>query len=134
MLFQTKWSYVMIKRSSHTEVFLEKGILKICSKFTGEHPCRSLISINFLCNFIKIRLRHECSSANLLIFSEHLFPRAPLDGCFWINFFLEWVAKSKHRLRGKNDYFSAKESLGILTMLVSILLHKIYQMQATHQN
>ena len=32
-------------RSSHPEVFLEKGVLKICSKFTGEHPCRSAISI-----------------------------------------------------------------------------------------
>ena len=27
-------------RSSHPEVFLEKGVLKICSKFTGEHSCR----------------------------------------------------------------------------------------------
>ena len=26
-------------------MFLGKGVLKICSKFTGEHPCRSMISI-----------------------------------------------------------------------------------------
>ena len=32
-------------RSSHPEVFLGKGVLKICSEFTGEHPCRSVISI-----------------------------------------------------------------------------------------
>ena len=32
-------------KSSHPEVFLQKGVLKICSKFTGEHPCRSMISI-----------------------------------------------------------------------------------------
>ena len=32
-------------RSSHPEVFLEKGVLKICSKFTGKHPWRSVISI-----------------------------------------------------------------------------------------
>ena len=25
-------------RSSRPEVFLVKGVLKICSKFTGEHP------------------------------------------------------------------------------------------------
>ena len=25
-------------RSSQTEMLLEKGVLKICSKFTGEHP------------------------------------------------------------------------------------------------
>ena len=29
-------------RSSHPEVFLGKGVLKICKKFTGEHPRRSL--------------------------------------------------------------------------------------------
>ena len=28
-------------RSNHPEVFLVKGALKICSKFTGEYPCRS---------------------------------------------------------------------------------------------
>ena len=38
-------------RSSHPEAFLGKGVLKICSKFTGEHPCRNVISINLLCNF-----------------------------------------------------------------------------------
>ena len=31
-------------RSSHPKVFLEKDVLKICSKFTGEHPRQSLIS------------------------------------------------------------------------------------------
>ena len=41
--------------SSQPEVFLEKAVLKICSKFTGEHPCRSVISIKLLCRapFIK---------------------------------------------------------------------------------
>ena len=29
-------------RSSRSEVFLRKRFLKICSKFTGEHPCRSV--------------------------------------------------------------------------------------------
>ena len=32
-------------RSSHQEVFLRKGVLKICSKFIGEHPCRIAISV-----------------------------------------------------------------------------------------
>ena len=35
----------MSVRSSPPEVFLGKGALKIYSKFTGEHPCRSVISI-----------------------------------------------------------------------------------------
>ena len=28
------------------EVFFGKDVLKICSKFTGEHPCRGMVSIN----------------------------------------------------------------------------------------
>ena len=53
-----------IDRSSHPEVFLGKGILKICSKFTGEHPCQS--ANKMLCNFIEIALRLGCSPVNLL--------------------------------------------------------------------
>ena len=56
-------------RSSHRETFLGKGVLEICSNFTGEHPCRSLISIKLFCNFIKITLRHGCFPVNLL----HIF-------------------------------------------------------------
>ena len=58
-----------IFRSSSPEVFLGKGVLKICSKFTGEHPCRSAISIKLQSNFIEIALRHGCSPVNLL----HIF-------------------------------------------------------------
>ena len=39
---------VSLKKSlsgSGPEVFLGKGVLRICSKFTGEHLCRSVISI-----------------------------------------------------------------------------------------
>ena len=41
-------------KSSHAEVFLGKGVLKISRKFTGEHSCRSVISMMLLCNFIEI--------------------------------------------------------------------------------
>ena len=40
-----------IKRSNHPELFLVRGVLKICSKFTGEHPCQSVISIKLQSNF-----------------------------------------------------------------------------------
>ena len=55
--------------SSYPEVFLRKGVLKICCKFTGEHPCHSAISKNLLCNVIEIALRHRCSPVNL----PHIF-------------------------------------------------------------
>ena len=60
---------VKTNRSSRPEMFCEKGVLKICSKFTGEHPCRSAISIKLLCNFIEIALWHGCSPVNL----PHIF-------------------------------------------------------------
>ena len=41
----------------------------MCSKFTGEHPCRTATSIKLLCNFIKVTPRHGCSPVNLL----HIF-------------------------------------------------------------
>ena len=69
-------------RSSLPVVFLRKGVLKICSKFTGEHPCRSAISIKLQSNFIEITLQGGYSPVNLL----HIFrilPRTVLDGCFW---------------------------------------------------
>ena len=56
-------------RSSPPEVFFGKGVLKIWSKFTGEHPYRSVISIKLQSNFIETTLRHGCSSMNLL----HIF-------------------------------------------------------------
>ena len=56
-------------------MFLEKGVLKTCSKFTGEHPCRSVISIKLLCNFIEIALQHGCSPVNLLHICRTPFPK-----------------------------------------------------------
>ena len=67
--------YFTIFRSSHPKVFLRKGVLKICSKFTGEHPCRSVMSITLLCNFIEIALWHVCSPVNLLHISKTPLPK-----------------------------------------------------------
>ena len=64
-IFLKNSSSSMIK-SSHPEVFFGKGVLKICSKFTGDHPCGSVISIKLQSNFIEITLRHWCSPVNLL--------------------------------------------------------------------
>ena len=61
-------------RGSQPEVFLGKGVPKICSKFTGEHPCRSVILIKLLYNFMEIALRHSCSPVNMV----HIF-RTPVS-------------------------------------------------------
>ena len=62
-------------RSSHPEVFLRKGVLKICRKFIGEHPCQNVISIKLLCNFIEITLQHGCSPENFLHIFRTPFPK-----------------------------------------------------------
>ena len=54
-------------RSSPSEVFLGKRVLKTCSKLTGEHSSRGA-NLN-----IEITLRHGCSSVHFL----HIF-RTPL--------------------------------------------------------
>ena len=55
-------------RSSHPELFLEKGVLKIYCKCTGEHPCRSVISIKLLFNSC-FKLRYSLKILNVLVSS-----------------------------------------------------------------
>ena len=66
---------LLMARSSHQEVFQEKGVLKLCSNFTGEHPCRSAISIKLQSSFIETTLWHECSPSNLLYIFRTPFPK-----------------------------------------------------------
>ena len=54
---------------------LKKSVLKICSNFTGEHPCWSVISVKLQSNFIEIAIRHGCSPVNLLHIFRTPFPR-----------------------------------------------------------
>ena len=56
-------------------MFLGEGVLKTCSKFTGEHPCRSAISIKF----IEMALLHGCSPVNFLHIFRTAFPKKHLQ-------------------------------------------------------
>ena len=82
---QKKLNKIETSRSIPPEVILEKGVLKICSEFTREHPCRSVISIKLLS--CKTLLKSHFPMSVLLqiccIFSEHLFLITLLEGCFW---------------------------------------------------
>ena len=66
--------YSHMFRSSHQVVYLGEGVLKICSKFTGEHTYRSVILMKLQNKFIEIALRYECSPVNLV----HIF-RTPFS-------------------------------------------------------
>ena len=63
-------SEAALQRCSYKKVFW-----KICSKFTGEHPCQSVISIKLQSNFIEIVLRHGCSPVFLLYVFRTPFPK-----------------------------------------------------------
>ena len=67
-------------RSSHPDVFLAKGVLKICRKFTREHPCRKVISIKLQSNFIEITLQHGCSPVDVLHYFRTSFLKNTYGG------------------------------------------------------
>ena len=57
------------------DVFLGKDVLKICNKFTREHPCQKVVSIKLQSNFIDIAFRHGYFLINLLQIFRTTFPR-----------------------------------------------------------
>ena len=99
-------------KSSHPDVFLVKGVLKTCTKFTGEHLCWSVISIKLLCNFIEITLcnfievtlQHGCSPVHM----QHIF-RTPFyknaDGELLLHFLLLCVKMVRHTLKDYIIFF-----------------------------
>ena len=91
------WTYSPsnTSRSGPSEMFLVKDVLKICSKCTGEHPCRSAILIKFLCNFIEIALRHGYCPVNLLHIFRTLLPKNTSGGCFCTSMLGKNVSCSK---------------------------------------
>ena len=65
---QFRWYFCngSILRSTPPEVFLAKRVMKIRSKFTGQHLYQSVISIKLQSNFVQVALQYECSPVNLL--------------------------------------------------------------------
>ena len=74
---------IITYKRSHPEVFLGKGVLKTCSKFTGEHRCRIAISIKLQNSFMEITLRHGCSPVNFLHIFRTPFYKSTSRGCLW---------------------------------------------------
>ena len=61
--------YFTLNTSSHPEMFLRKGILKICSKFTGKHPwvfLRTPLDGCFCINFLWLQTNWKFTQANLI--------------------------------------------------------------------
>ena len=88
-------------------MFLVKGVLQICNKCTGEHPCQSVISIKLLCNLIEITLWHVCSPVNLLNIS-----RTP--------FYKKTSGRKSHRAPFKSFYLGIKHG-SLLNRVLGVL-------------
>ena len=84
-------------RSSPSELFLGKGVLKICSKFTGEHPCRSAISIKL----------QRCSPVNLLHIFRTPFPKNTY-GWLLLEEFLYLITLYKQKFLIQPKIFNSK--------------------------
>ena len=53
LLLRSLWAAVIVPLWKGISIMIHKqptrGVLKICIKFTGEHPCRSVVSTKLLC-------------------------------------------------------------------------------------
>ena len=103
-------------RSSHPEVFLGKSVLRICSRSTGEHTCRSA---KLLCNFIEITLWHGCSSVNLL----HIFRTAFLKNTSGRLLLNQGYVKC---IRFFFDYFYFLDFVYIIIITIIIIIKYFY--------
>ena len=116
-------------------MFLEKVVLKICSKPTGEHPRRSAISIKLQSNFTEIALRHGCSPVNLL----HIFRTSFLKNTsgrlllFVLSLFLFsafcLAVLEKFVLLKNNSFCSFCFSYIIISILLSVFFNLSSQMK-----
>ena len=55
-----------MQRNSPPEVFFGKGVLKIYSLFSGEHPRQSVISVKLGSNFTEITVQQRYTPVNFL--------------------------------------------------------------------
>ena len=94
-------------------MLLRKGVLKICCKFAGEHPCQSAISMKLICNFIKITLRHGCSSVNLLLIFRPLFLKST---SWWL-----LLEKKKSIIYENQEFIDKKSKYNIIHFWTSSL-------------
>ena len=99
------WSFFLsssFTRIKHPEVFFLKGVLKICSKFTRKHPCRSVISIKLLGDFIEIiTLWYGCSPVNLLHIFETPFTKNTSGWLLLTHINVSYIYQYKHKLSNK---------------------------------
>ena len=108
-------------RSSPSELFTGKGVLKICSKYTGEHPCQSAISMKLQSNFFEIALLHGCSTVNLLHILRAPFPKNTSEGLL-----LRYVQNFRLVYGYLNEGNKVCECYGCLKLVTQAYLHSFF--------
>ena len=93
-------------------MFLVKCVLKICSKFTWEHLCRSVISIKLLCKVALggcFRLYYRTSSLLFFKVFYHTIRLTRWEQLFWRSIFaehlLQWLLLFIHQIAMINTFF-----------------------------
>ena len=104
-----------ISRSSYPEVFLGKGVLKICSKFT---TCGSAISIKLQSSFIEITLRHICSLVHLLHIFKAPFLKNISGGLFLCFSMQNWLSNNLEKRGVKRGVQNYRKSQMKKTLLI----------------
>ena len=108
--------HITLFRPSSSDVFLGKGVPKICSKFTGEHPYQSAISISY-CNFIELALWYGCSPVNLLHIFRTPFPKTTSGGL--LLFVLNLLQRLD--LRNSDKYVALPQNLKMIKIILKII-------------
>ena len=93
-------------RSTPSEVFLGKDVLKIYSKFTREHPCLSVVSMKFLYSFIEIiygmGFLVNFQHISITPFYKNTFGRLPLVYLWFSDVFIQRVQKETEKMKWFN--------------------------------
>ena len=104
-------------KSSPPDLFLEKGVLKKCTAFTGEHTCRSVISIKLLWDFIEILIWDVCSPVNLLHFFRTPFLKNTSRSLLLLNVILYSI-----RSNIKQTFFQGHDNHMIKQLWIFIMM------------
>ena len=71
-------------------MFLGKGVLKICSKLNGEHPCQRVISIKFIeITLENTFLKEHLTQGRLLTVAES--DQRTVKSLFYLNLYLSLI-------------------------------------------
>ena len=100
-------------------MFLRKGVLKICSKFTGAYRCRSAISIKLLCN----KVAFPVNFANIWRTS---FLQNNSLGVVFKKSYIVGVHKEVFQWLGANELLSSSKNYLRTLCLHFLFLHFLY--------